>query len=1026
MKAMKKILKYIGILLVGIIIAMIILPFLYKDEIITKLKDEINGQIDGELEFSDIDLSFFKSFPNVALTISDLNINSSKTSKHQNLLKAKSLVIDLELMSFIKKEEVQRINRIYLDEADIVLYTDKNNQSNYLLAKGNSNTADKEYLINLKSYEIKSSNLKYIDENTETFLSLENVDHEGEGDLSQDIFDLKHMTTIEKVHMEVSNVNYMDKVKLKSDMITKINHSNSSYEIETKELILNKLNVDAVGNVRFEDSDIHMDLNLKGKDEKFEDILSIIPAGFTSNLNTVNVAGDGSLDGQISGIYNSDNNSKPSIDFKIKADNGNIKSSDTSSQISNLNSSINISAKAKDWSDFNIQVPEFNALIDDQKIEGKFLVDNILEDPYYDADLKGKIDLEKLQKVIPVESVKSIKGNLDLDLMFKGKQSDIYEKRYHELEADNRIISDGEVYIDFADGESLSLNKIDIRSDKQRMEVKKIDGKIGASDFSMTGNIYDPLLLITQDGQAKGNLEFKSNHFDLNQFISEENTDQITELNVIPDDKLLMDFDLEVQTLKYQDYNITNLETSGNTSINSIELNKGSTKVNGSSISFMGNIENTYAYAFNNDTLLGSLNIYSPNFNVDQFLGQEESSNESEITKIPENISLLIDIASDKVLYDKYDLRNFVSELVVSHGKAIFSNTEAKTHGGKLHMDGIYDTTQKDPNLEFSYDIDNFSFKSLYLASDLFQKLAPIANYIDGKFNSDLSMNVNLKDGFELDYSSITADGFLQTLHGSLNDFIPIEEMAKKIGIKEISQIAIDQTKNWFTIKNGAVQLEPHDYEYEGIKLNIGGAHKLNQQIDYLAKIQVPRSLFEDNNGAVDLIDSGLDRLSKEASAIGVDIFNGDYIYLNVDITGSVFNPKFKITPTGSGGKSLTEQAKDELTDKINEVKDEIIQTGKDKTEEIKDSITEVATAKLDTLEQQAEVVLNEKKEEVVEKIGEVISSKVDSTIAPVLKDSLATEINKKLEDILKTKTSETDKIKDKLKDLNIFKKKGN
>ena len=71
---MKKLLKYTGISLLVLIILALVLPILFKGKIISLVKKEINQNLYAVVEFSDVDLSFFRRFPRVSLQLKDISV----------------------------------------------------------------------------------------------------------------------------------------------------------------------------------------------------------------------------------------------------------------------------------------------------------------------------------------------------------------------------------------------------------------------------------------------------------------------------------------------------------------------------------------------------------------------------------------------------------------------------------------------------------------------------------------------------------------------------------------------------------------------------------------------------------------------------------------------------------------------------------------------------------------------------------------------------------------------------------------
>ncbi|MBK7007755.1 MAG: hypothetical protein IPH36_03550 [Saprospiraceae bacterium] len=88
---MKRVFKYLGFLILGLIIALLVAPFVFKDQILEEIKKFANESVNAEIEFKDVDVSFLRSFPEVSVEIQELSVVGIDTFYGQNLLRAKSL-----------------------------------------------------------------------------------------------------------------------------------------------------------------------------------------------------------------------------------------------------------------------------------------------------------------------------------------------------------------------------------------------------------------------------------------------------------------------------------------------------------------------------------------------------------------------------------------------------------------------------------------------------------------------------------------------------------------------------------------------------------------------------------------------------------------------------------------------------------------------------------------------------------------------------------------------------------------------
>ena len=117
---LKKILKFSGIFLLVLFIVALILPFLFKDKIIAKVKEEANKSLNAKLDFTNLDISFIRSFPNCSVELEGLSLIGMAEFKSDTLIAAKSLGITTDILSIVGGNEIG-IKSIFIDQARIHL-----------------------------------------------------------------------------------------------------------------------------------------------------------------------------------------------------------------------------------------------------------------------------------------------------------------------------------------------------------------------------------------------------------------------------------------------------------------------------------------------------------------------------------------------------------------------------------------------------------------------------------------------------------------------------------------------------------------------------------------------------------------------------------------------------------------------------------------------------------------------------------------------------------------------------------------
>src|ERR1700754_3901316 len=86
-----KILKLAGLSFGIVILLMFLLPYLFPGFVSGKIKQWARSSINAELDFSRARLSFFRHFPALTLTLSDLSLKGSAPFEKQTLIEAEDI-----------------------------------------------------------------------------------------------------------------------------------------------------------------------------------------------------------------------------------------------------------------------------------------------------------------------------------------------------------------------------------------------------------------------------------------------------------------------------------------------------------------------------------------------------------------------------------------------------------------------------------------------------------------------------------------------------------------------------------------------------------------------------------------------------------------------------------------------------------------------------------------------------------------------------------------------------------------------
>ncbi|MBK7637230.1 MAG: hypothetical protein IPJ13_25315 [Saprospiraceae bacterium] len=931
----KSILRIIFFFLIGIILAGVLIPFVYKDKIVQYLKQATNKNINATVDFKDADISVFSSFPSLRITIDSLSVVGQDTFDGIVLYASPETAVDLNLASLFGKNKTPEINKLYAYRPEINIVILDSLRVNYLIQNQKEPQTASQYKLTLKSYEIKEGKLTYQDNTLNLFMALDNCNHKGKGDFTQDVFDLFTETNAEKVHVRFDGTEYLNGAKANLIADLNLNFPENKYTLINNSLQINDFDVQADGFFQIKNEGIYNDITFKTASESFKSFLSLVPGAYTKDFSNVKASGNASLSGFVKGIYNSEKSTFPAFDIQCVIKNGSAKYPDLPQELKNIQVDINTKSSKPNLSDFSFAVPMIKLNIGNDPIEGKLLV--------------------------------------------------------------TRVTS---------------------------------DQNVTGSDADVSLKIHNPLSLFTLDDKINADFSINSGFLDLNEWMQHPDKAPESKSTTAPvtiDDRIIqnsgLNLNIKAGKILFNDKTIENININGTMAANAIQINELSAKIQKSDIRLKGKVINVYDYLFNNNILDGELELNSDYFDANQFLVNTPSGGTENTSAIPvpDRVRIQLHTQIKELLYTNLQLKDFQGILEVKNKEVAIKNVETNALGGKMYFDGLYNTTDlSQPDFAVKLDLSKIAFAEAISKIDMFKKVAPIAAYINGLFNTSIVMRGKLGGTMMPDLSTLDASGMIETLNGAIKGSNPMAELAQKTGIKELSEIDLANSKNWFEIIKGFMELKPYTTKIKGVNFTISGKHGFGKEMDYKINLVIPREILKKNK-ILGVAEAGLSNIEKEAGKLGINIQQGPEVFLDVLMTGPFKKPNFKIMPRNSQGSTYTDAVESKAKDIVKNVTDSVKSEIKKKETELRDTITKRANEELEKVKSQVEKTADKAIDSIKAVAKDQVISRLDTLTKGVISDSL----KQKAKDILdKKSTEEVDKIKEKLKDFNPFKKK--
>lgn len=387
-----------------------------------------------------------------------------------------------------------------------------------------------------------------------------------------------------------------------------------------------------------------------------------------------------------------------------------------------------------------------------------------------------------------------------------------------------------------------------------------------------------------------------------------------------------------------------------------VELSSFDAKSGKSDFKAKGRMENFIAYAMKDETLKGSFDLTSQVLDVNELMadsGEEttetEESGEMGVVDVPGNIDFVLTSQFGKLIYDNMEMTNVKGMVTVRDKKVKMNDLSMNFLDGKMVLNGTYDVQNiKEPKVDFNANIEGFDVSKTVSTFNTVEKLAPIAKFAKGKFNSSINFSTKLDEAMSPVLSSLSGGGGLLTKNVLVEGFEPLSKVADVIKMPNLKKQELNDVKVLFTFENGRVNLKPTDYKIGNISTVVQGFSGFDQTIDYVMNLEIPRAAF---GGAAN---SMLDGLVSQANKQGANVTLSDVVKLDVLIGGTVDKPTIKTGLKNAGG-NLADDLKKRAEEELQRQKEELERKAKEEAEKLKQQAQEKIDEEKKKLQEEAE-----------------------------------------------------------------------
>ncbi len=879
-----KIVKIFAGAVLLLLILLIAIPILFKDKIKTKVVDMVNQSVNATVTFGDYKLGFFRNFPNLTFSITNLSVVGKDKFSTDTLADISSFDMVLNLSSLFKKSGYE-IKTIIIDHAALNVRYLNDGSANYDIMKETAGTSETSpatsapavsspvvgassgMKVLLKRVAVTNSSVTYFDESLAMKTWLNDFSLTMSGDMTASETELKIMANSGEFTYLMDGVKYLNKTVAEAKLDMHANLDKWSFTFGDDYLIINDLKVNFKGTVDMPGDDITTNIEFHSEKSDLKSLMSLIPSVYMSDYKDLRTSGEFALSGKAVGVYSDADSTLPNVNLNFTVSNGLISYPSLPEQIKNINVKSEIYYDGTDDDKTTVAIDPFHMELAGNPFDMSLYLKTPMSDPDIKGSMKGRIDLASLSKAIPMDSI-SLSGLIDMSVQMAGRMSMIDKGQYDKFSASGTM-GIKNMLVAMTGYPEVKINSADFGFTPAFATLSNGSMNLGGkSDFALTGRLENYIPYVFNDKTLKGNLSLRSRVTDVTEIMS--------------------------------------------------AMSSGTSEVKS-------------AGTVTADAPAGKApaDVSSP----------APAVNETALAliKVPENLDFDFDALIDELRYDKINARNVKGHLIVRNGILSVKDAAMNILGGLISMNADYDTRDTlKPTMKASFGIQNIGVKDAFDTFNSVQKLAPAAQGIDGKINLTLDYQSLLGKDMMPVINSISGAGKVQSDEITLVKSATFDKMKEVLKLGDKYNNVFKNVTASFRIDNGRIYVNPFDVKTGNLRMNISGDQGIDQTINYFVKTEIPRSDLGSS------VNSLIDNISAQAASFGISFKPSEVLKVNVSVTGTFSKPI--VAPVF--GKSMANASEGEKA-AIKETVGQAIGTATDKAKEKASAEAQAEAARL-------------------------------------------------------------------------------
>ena len=522
---MKKGLKVTGIIVGCILVLMFVLPYAFRGKIKEVVVNEGNKMLNAQFDFESLDISLFRNFPKASISLNGLWLKGVNEFENDTLIKAGEITAAVNIMSLFGDKGYD-ISKISLEDTYVKAIVLKDGKANWDIMKPDSSMTEEEssesspFKVKLQRLTVENLNIIYDDRQSNQYAEINGFEANCTGDLSSEHTMLELEAEIKALTYRMDNVPFLSNANIAAKMNVDADLVNNKFTLKENEFRLNAIRTNLDGWIAMLNQGMDMDLKLNTNEISFKEILSLIPAIYAKDFESIKTDGLVKMEASAKGIMQGD--TLPQFNVLLNVKNAMFRYPSLPAGVDqiNINATVKNPGGSMDLTEVSINPFSFRLANNPFSITAN--IKTPISDPDFKVSAKGTLNLGMVKQVYPLEDM-TLNGVITADMSMAGRLSYLEKEQYDKFDA-RGTIGLKDMTVQMKDMPNIDIKQSTFTFTPQYLNLSETTVNIGKNDITANCRLENYLAFALKGKTIKGNLNIRSNYFNLNDFMTTDST----------------------------------------------------------------------------------------------------------------------------------------------------------------------------------------------------------------------------------------------------------------------------------------------------------------------------------------------------------------------------------------------------------------------------------------------------------------------------------------------------------------------